>query len=145
MAKDRPPQKKGSLLSKYTDPASDESSARSGEEPSRSEETAPSTSGGLTASPDAAPAMLDYRFRDGRRHALPYSYLAGVALTAERAIVCEYPNRTVTITGRNLGPVYAAITRHTAVAVAEDPTGFDEGGDEPYVERVDIASDQAAS
>lgn len=62
--------------------------------------------------------MLDLVLADGNHVGLPYTYLSAVNLDASVGIVLEYPDRTVTITGRNLRPVYRGILSHTALRLA---------------------------
>lgn len=99
----------------------------------------PVTTGGLTALDGGTALMLDCRFRDGKRLAFPYSYLSRVDLDPSGAILCHYPMATLTLLGRSLTPVYAAIVNHTAIAITESESTFDQGGDAPFIERVEIA------
>ena len=94
--------------------------------------------GPLVTLEGATASMLDFRFRDGRRRAFPYSYLASVAFDPAGSVVCGFPQARVTLAGRSLARVYAAITSQTAIAVAESDTAFDTGGPEPFVESITI-------
>ena len=87
-------------------------------------------------------AMLDLRLPGGRRKALPYSYLSSVEFDPSKGLVCEYASCRVTITGRNLEPVYAAIANHTALAVIQSASGFDKEEDGPFVEAIRVESGQ---
>jgi hypothetical protein len=83
-------------------------------------------------------SMLDLRFRDGRREAVPYSYLSRVTYDPNGAIRLQLPECIVTVSGRRLLPVQKAIATHTALAVSESETRFDDDGGTPYVEAIRI-------
>lgn len=98
----------------------------------------PTTTGGLITLDGATAVMLDCRFRDGKRLALPYSYLSRVDLDPSGAIACSYPMVNITLLGRSLMPIYAAIANHTAIAIVESEAAFDAGGDAPFIERIEV-------
>lgn len=129
-----------SILDQYTQPH------RPDEEP-ESGDAAPATSlvadGALVRLVGSVAAMLDFRFKGGKRLSLPYSYLSSVSYDPKSGITLTYPSHTMTVRGRNLGPAYNAIGSLTALALVESDTGVDEGGDEPFIEA--IAVDQADS
>lgn len=83
--------------------------------------------GPLVTLPASNAAMLDVRFRDGRRQALPYSYLAKVEFDPSVGITCTFVSERVIVKGRDLASVYAAISTHAALAVGESDATFDEG------------------
>lgn len=100
--------------------------------------------GCLVSLPGSVAAMLDLRFKDRRRRAIPYAYITGVEIEPGDQITLATNEKTVTLTGRNLESVYQAIITHTAAAVAEPRSGFDQGGQAPFIERIEVveASDQ---
>lgn len=98
----------------------------------------PVESGGLIALPGSVAMMLDLRFKDGRRRAIPYGYITGVTFEPDTGITVATNEHTVGITGRSLEPVYNAVITHTALAVIESKTGFDEDNDSPFVEAVHV-------
>jgi|GEM_PF-2129589 len=119
------------ILSQYT--------GAGGDQPPRQQELADDTrviSGSLITLGVSVAAMLDLRFRDGKRLALPYGYITSVGFDPSNGIEVRMTDQVVTITGRHLLPVYSAITSHTALAIIEAPSQFDEGGDEPFVDRI---------
>ncbi|MEL6396621.1 MAG: hypothetical protein AAFQ71_11560 [Planctomycetota bacterium] len=132
------------ILSKYTKGAKGEPPEAAGDAQGDSTtETlfeAPVVSGGLVTLPGGIAAMLDLRFRTGNRLALPYSYLGSVEYDPKPLITLGFPRHTVTISGRALSSVYTAISNHTAIAIVEDKSGFDDGGDQPFVESISVES-----
>lgn len=98
--------------------------------------------GGLVQLDSGLATMLDLRLRTGHRVALPYSYLGRVDFDPSGAIVCAFASTRVVIRGRALSPVYSAITSQTALAVVESKSGFDDGGDEPFVEGIEVIEAQ---
>ena len=99
---------------------------------------APIEIGCLIALPASMAVMVDLRFRDGRRTAIPCGYITDLDYDPETGIVMATPTKTVAIAGRGLLPVYTAISTQTALAVCESPTGFDEGGGDPFVESITV-------
>ena len=98
----------------------------------------PIESGCLISLPGSMAVMLDLRFKDGTRSAIPYGYITDLDFNPQTGIVLATAAKTVTITGRGLLPVYNSITTQTALAVSESPTGFDEGGGDPFVETIAV-------
>ena len=100
--------------------------------------SAPIESGSLIALPGSMAVMLDLRFKDGTRSAIPYGYITELDFDPDAGITLTTASKTVAITGRGLLPVYTAIATQTALAVCESPTGFDEGGGDPFVESITV-------
>lgn len=94
--------------------------------------------GNLVAADGFSASMLDLRFRNGVRRAFPYSYLNELTLDPAGSLVLKFPSVTITITGRQLGVVYQAVTNHSAIAILEDVSGYDDGKDQPYVQSIVI-------
>jgi hypothetical protein len=66
--------------------------------------------------------MVTFRFHNGNLRALGYSYLVGLDFDPSKNLVLEFTNRTVTITGRNLTPLFKALAAHKVMWICEaDP------------------------
>lgn len=92
-----------------------------------------------------SPSMLELRLATGNRVGLPYAWLSEVTYDPSTGITLAYTTGAgVTITGRRLGPVYAALVAQQAVYVreADPPTAELLADGVPVVEsiRVDRAS-----
>ena len=96
----------------------------------------PVETGGLISLPASMAAMLDLRFKDGKRRGIPYGYIMDLHFDPVAGISVITSERTVTITGRGLSAVYTAILTHTALAVVESRTGFDEDDAVPFIESI---------
>lgn len=94
--------------------------------------------GALVSLQASVVAMLDLRFKTGNRLALPYGYITSLAMNPSVGIEIRMADRVVKIKGRLLGPIYTAIANHTALAVVESASGFDEGDDVPFVQSIII-------
>ncbi|MEM7630059.1 MAG: hypothetical protein AAF356_11670 [Planctomycetota bacterium] len=103
------------------------------------------TSGSLITLPHSVALMLDLRLKTGHRIAVPYGYIIRVMLDPSGSIEVNTADGPIAIDGRNLTPVYRALLNHTALAVVESPTGFDEDGTEPFVESIRIEPDPDSS
>lgn len=106
------------------------------------DDAGPHVLGGLVVLPASVAAMLDLRFKTGNRLAIPYGYILSVALDPSKGIQIRLADMKVIVTGRVLGPVYAAIVNHTALAIEESVTGFDEAGDSPFIESIRLDDGQ---
>ena len=134
--------RKPSVLDKYTGgnrPSGDGPAGDGNDPPATDASTGnePVRRGPLVTLPASNAAMLDVRFRDGRRQALPYSYLAKAEFAPSVGITCTFVSERVTITWRDLASVYAAISTHAALAICESDATFDEGGG-VFVEAITI-------
>ncbi len=94
--------------------------------------------GALVVLPASVAAMLDLRFKNGNRVALPYGYITSLVLDPSVGLQIRMADCVVKIKGRLLEPIYKAIANHTALAVVECQSGFDEGGDVPFVQSIII-------
>ena len=66
--------------------------------------------------------MVTFFTHDGNMRALGYSYLIGLDFDPSKALVMEFTGRTVTLTGRNLMPIFKALAAHKVVWIREaDP------------------------
>ena len=107
---------------------------------SSSEREAIEQRGGLITTMGVTALMLDLRFKDGRRKALPYGYLTQVDLDPSADLTIAFTACQIKITGRNLDAVYKAILNHTALAIIEAGEQFDDGQDVPFVETITVGS-----
>lgn len=139
MSEENPDKKprKPSMLDKYTGGSRPAGAGSTGIGPGGAGDDTPAADGPagnepirrgpLITLPASNAAMLDVRFRDGRRQALPYSYLARVEFDPSVGITCTFVSERVVITGRALASIYSAISTHAALAVCESDATFDEG------------------
>ncbi len=67
--------------------------------------------------------MVTFRFRNGNMRSLGYSFLVGLDFNPSRSLVMEFSGgQTVTLTGRNLTPLFKALAAHKVMSVWEvDP------------------------
>lgn len=68
-------------------------------------------------------AMLDLVDEAGNHTALPYHALESVHFNPSGTITLKYHSQEVTLTGRNLKPIYDGITRQKASRIEVNPTG----------------------
>lgn len=67
----------------------------------------------------AQKAMCEFRLKGGNAVALAYSYLAKAEFDPSRGIVLDFSAHTVTLTGRNLAPVFAGLVAQRVAVVTE--------------------------
>jgi hypothetical protein len=66
--------------------------------------------------------MVTFRLKNGNFRAMGYSYLTGLAFDPSKQLVMEFTSVKVTITGRNLTPLFKALASHKVVSIWEvDP------------------------
>lgn len=70
--------------------------------------------------------MLDLVYKNGDHEAVPYSYLVGARLKGGGTVELEFPDRIVTLRGRNLNAFYQHVLAQTARRVTVSDTGFDD-------------------
>lgn len=77
------------------------------------------------------PPMVELVLASGNRVGLPYAWLSEVTFDPSAGVTLAFTSGpAVTITGRHLGPVYAALVAHQAVYVREaDPPTAELAGD----------------
>ncbi len=68
---------------------------------------------------EAIPAMLELRLKTGARFAFGYAWLSRVAYDPPGVITLRFSGAEVVLTGRNLCPVFEAVSAHLALWVAE--------------------------
>jgi hypothetical protein len=71
--------------------------------------------------------MLDLVTRNGDHTALPYPYLVSARLIGGERIELTFTEQQVTISGRNLGPLYQHVLAQSARRIDENVSGFDDG------------------
>lgn len=101
----------------------------------------PEVRGSLITLPVSMAAMLDVRFRDGKRMAIPYGYITRVLLDPSSTLTVKTADAAISFKGRYLTIIYTAITNHTALAIVEAPHGYDEGGDQPFVSEISVSEE----
>jgi hypothetical protein len=74
---------------------------------------------GLTEAFGQYPAMLELRFRTGNRVAFAYHLLGRAEFDPSAGITLLFPDATVRVRGRNLGPLFTAVREQQAVWVWE--------------------------
>jgi hypothetical protein len=63
--------------------------------------------------------MIDFRRLNGNRKALAYSYLVACDFDPSEAIKLDFSGYAVTITGRNMGPLYDGLVAQRVAVVRE--------------------------
>lgn len=67
----------------------------------------------------AQKAMCEFRLKSGNAVALAYSYLVKAEFDPSRGIELDFSAHTVTLTGKNLAPVFAGIVAQRVAVVTE--------------------------
>lgn len=84
--------------------------------------------------------MFELRTRDGRRSALPYSYMTRADFDPERGIEIYVSNVVVLVKGRDLENIYHYLLQNRLTWVREDASGKDIGEEGVFVENLNIAA-----
>lgn len=82
--------------------------------------------------------MFELRTRDGRRSALPYSYLTRADFDPEMGIEIYVSNVVILVHGRDLEVVYSYLLQNRLTWIREDSAGTDIGEDGVFVERLEV-------
>ena len=82
--------------------------------------------------------MFELRTRDGRRSALPYSYLTRADFDPEKGIEICVSNVVILVHGRDLEVVYSYLLQNRLTWIREDSAGTDIGDDGVFVERLEV-------
>lgn len=82
--------------------------------------------------------MFELRTRDGRRSALPYSYLTRADFDPEKGIEIYVSNVVIGVQGRDLEAVYSYLLQNRLTWIREDSAGTDIGEDGVFVERLEV-------
>ena len=82
--------------------------------------------------------MFELRTRDGRRSALPYSYLTRADFDPEKGIEIYVSNVVISVKGRDLGDLYFYLLQNRLTWMREDLSGKDIGEDGIFVESLEV-------
>ena len=82
--------------------------------------------------------MFELRTRDGRRSALPYSYLTRADFDPEKGIEIYVSSSVILLKGRELEDIYFYLLQNRLTWVKEDASGTDIGEDGVFVEDIEI-------
>ncbi len=82
--------------------------------------------------------MFELRTRDGRRSALPYSYMTRADFDPAKGIEISVSNVGVLVKGRDLEVIYSYLLQNRLTWVREDFSGTDLEEDGVFVESVEI-------
>lgn len=82
--------------------------------------------------------MFELRTRDGRRSALPYSYLTRADYDPDKGIEIFVSNVVVLVRGRDLGDLYNYLLQNRLTWMREDSSGTDINEDGVFVESLEV-------
>ena len=82
--------------------------------------------------------MFELRTRDGRRSALPYSYLTRADFDPDKGIEIYVSNVVVVVKGRDLGTIYSYLLQNRLTWMREDSSDTDLGEDGVFVESLEV-------
>lgn len=82
--------------------------------------------------------MFELRTRDGRRSALPYSYLTRADFDPDKGIEIYVSNVVVVVKGRDLGTLYSYLLQNRLTWMREDFSDIDLGEDGVFVESLEV-------
>lgn len=82
--------------------------------------------------------MFELRTRDGRRSALPYSYLTRADFDPEKGIEIYVSSVVILVHGRDLEVVYSYLLQNRLTWIREDSAGTDIGDAGVFVERLEV-------
>lgn len=82
--------------------------------------------------------MFELRTRDGRRSALPYSYLTRADFDPSRGIEVYVSSVVVFVRGRNLEDVYSYLLQNRLTWMREDSAGTDTGESNIFIEEIEV-------
>lgn len=82
--------------------------------------------------------MFELRTRDGRRSALPYSYMTRADFDPEKGIEISVSNVVVLVKGRSLDELYYYLLQNRLTWIREDSSGSDIGEDGVFVEGLEV-------
>ena len=92
----------------------------------------------LRASNDPQPMMLDLQKRNGDSHAVSYGYVSPVKHELSVGVTVNHANYRVTLNGRNLDELYAALLQQVVIAITEQGELDDQPDAQPVVNRIQI-------
>jgi hypothetical protein len=94
----------------------------------------------ISGDPQAAPRMLDLVQRTGNRQALPYAYLVAARLVGNTRVELLFTETLVTLSGRNLLPVYQQLIAQSVWRLEESGTGFDDPTLVTWIESITVSA-----
>jgi len=95
---------------------------------------------GFEPQPSGRALMFELRTRDGRRSALPYSYVTRADFDPETGIEIHVSSAVVLVRGRALEDVFAYFLQNRLTWVREDSSGLDIGEEGVFVESLEVKS-----
>ena len=93
---------------------------------------------GFDPQPNGRALMFELRTRDGKRSALPYSYMTRADFDPDTGIEIFVSNVVVTVKGRALEDIYSYLLQNRLTWVREDYSGKDIGEDNVFVESLEV-------
>jgi len=82
--------------------------------------------------------MFELRTRDGRRSALPYSYMTRADFDPGKGIEVYVSNVVITVKGRGLETIFGYLLQNRLTWVKEDSSGMDTDDEAVFVESVEV-------
>ncbi len=93
---------------------------------------------GFEPQPSGRALMFELRTRDGRRSALPYSYVTRADFDPEKGIEIYASNVVVLVKGRALEDIFSYFLQNRLMWVREDSSGMDTNEDGVFVESLEV-------
>jgi hypothetical protein len=93
---------------------------------------------GFEPQPSGRALMFELRTRDGRRSALPYSYVTRADFNPEKGIEIYVSNVVVLIKGRGLEDIFAYFLQNRLMWLREDSAGTDIDEEGVFVESLEV-------
>lgn len=82
--------------------------------------------------------MFELRTRDGRRSALPYSYMTRADFDPDDGINIYVSNVVITVKGRGLEAIFGYLLQNRLTWVKEDNSGMDTDDEAVFVEAIEV-------
>ncbi len=82
--------------------------------------------------------MFELRTRDGRRSALPYSYVTRADFNPDKGIEIFVSNVVVLVKGRGLDVVFPYLLQNRLTWMKEDSSGMDTEEETVFVEEIEV-------
>jgi len=92
----------------------------------------------LRSASDPEVIMLDLRMRNGDWNGLGYSYIGAIKYDRTTGLVVSHTTHRITLQGRNLEELYAALLQQTVVTIEEQGMMDDQPREHPVVNRIQI-------
>ncbi len=88
--------------------------------------------------PTGRAIMLELRTRDGKRRALPYSYMTKADFDPDEGIEIHVSDVIVLLKGRGLEEVFTFLVQNRLNWVREDFSGMDTEDEDVFVESIEV-------